>query len=921
VVLAKALFLVSIAVAVDLDGQESCVGDETPSQCVERIAQGVAANAVSAPGRSALKDFLSTASITPELLLGRDPKQTLSLEYGFLGIRKPFRLQVVLEKPDVSAAVKHIAGDSVRSLSITDDVHAALSFNLVTRGYGRSIVPHRALTHDFQGAAHDLGVLLDNQPQLYFTVDYHLRNNVAGPREIGAALGWEFSQASLNEFLSREGRDCEPNCVAALERFMKRVPGADRTPRLSISAEFRRTLQSTPELSPEMTTSSFTTMRQEGFLYAARFGAGWERRFDLGVTYDTRSDERSEVPHFIPPTRERLTATATYTQRISERFATLLSLVWDDRSEWLPERCRMIIISPQVPLCDSAVHRNNRGPSLQVGINYKFPSFGRITADNPVRWSPEVILPIAPVAMPVFAETPSLPPIPLMNRLLHAEDRELKPFPHTSFAKMFDLNGPESVLAATEDDHQKGWVDRSSGDAAFYASFRSLSPLTGELPKLVQAAKSFFRSPDFDLEDDTSIVIDDPRILMGTRGMETPGGGWSETPPERFLLYVAARRIVNNQWAVDGPGSRAVVAIGNDGSVVGFVRIWRRAKRSGTVSPRRNAAEIRSAIEAQLRQTTRIGSVTVMEVGLAYYDGNGKFLQPVYRFVARIHHTAESRHVDDYVVGYIPVAEELEPLPRLEAAEGSIPRTERIDSAPTEPAPGDPFVGRYVVRDDDAGWGNDAAKFWSALTRGPTAASFTDRQYFSARPEMFTSKKNTYVNAMRVSLVEAHGDWWSYSTKGCCTDGVKIGADIPLPGYGRTAGGELSTWILHGCEIVPAQVDTPDWAQPWRRLFGGIRNVIGYRTPIDITDGAGQACGESLSHGAPVISSWIQDVVSLSTYGGLWTRKAYAHGGPHLRPMGRASAISVCGHEDDSVFNPSPIAAATPCLSAWWLDD
>jgi hypothetical protein len=364
-----------------------CRNGETQARCVERLAQSVAVNAVSAPGRSSLKDFLSTASIDAELPSGGDPGNTVSLEYGFFGRNKPLRLQVALEKPEVSAAVNHIAGNPTSSLSLTDDVTAALTFSLVTRRFGRSIAPHRALFQDLppdiEGAAHDLGVLLNNQPQLYFSASYHLRRDIVGPREIGALVGWEYSRASLNDFLDREGRNCEPNCTTALVRFAKRISGADRAPRISISAEFKRTQPSIPELPPEQALSLFMTTKQEGFLYAVRYGAGRERRFDLGLTYDSRPDPRSNLRttsalRVVPPSRERFTATATLTQRISERFSMPISLVWSERSEWLPGPCRYTAASPDIgPFCEPVVHKNKGRTSFQVGIIYKFPPSGR----------------------------------------------------------------------------------------------------------------------------------------------------------------------------------------------------------------------------------------------------------------------------------------------------------------------------------------------------------------------------------------------------------------------------------------------------------------------------------------------------------------------------------------------------------------
>ena len=46
---------------------------------------------------------------------------------------------------------------------------------------------------------------------------------------------------------------------------------------------------------------------------------------------------------------------------------------------------------------------------------------------------------------------------------------------------------------------------------------------------------------------------------------------------------------------------------------------------------------------------------------------------------------------------------------------------------------------------------------------------------------------------------------------------------------------------------------------------------------------------------------------------------AMAHGNIN-RPMGRASTISACGHDTDSVFTVATLPRAD-CLTVWWFPD
>ncbi|HEY4641739.1 MAG TPA: DUF6345 domain-containing protein [Thermoanaerobaculia bacterium] len=560
-------------------------------------------------------------------------------------------------------------------------------------------------------------------------------------------------------------------------------------------------------------------------------------------------------------------------------------------------------------LCSGAL----RGEVLRVFPPHllELPPILTLLPGAPVQWSPFVRFPAIPDAMPLFTETPNAPPLELMAQL--PGGRDLQPFSATPFAKQFELNGPESLLAASEQQHQRAWADRDSGDAAMYPTLATLNPLTEMPEQLRDRAEAFLRSRELALQDDTAFAVDErPQVLMRARGDETDGK-WSETPPQSYLAYFAARRYVAGQWWVDGPGSRAIVAIGHDNAVAGFLRVWKRAKQSGMISRQTTLAEVRAAIEAQLRPATRAGAVTVLELELVYYDGNGAFLQPAYRFSARIRHRAYPADVDEYVAGYVPYGAEKEPLPRLDAiAEEADTDGEQRE----EPAPGDPYVGRYITRDDDPGWANDAAGFWRAVSGGATGASFTNRQRQPARPEMFVTAKRTYVNAMHVALVEAHGDWGEFWTNGCCDGLVFLPSNGRPAGYGSAAGGALATLILHGCEIIPAPPDDSDWALRWRSVFRGLHNIVGYRTPMVITDGAGAAYGASLSRGAPVVSAWTQDVASLDQYHR--PRSVTTHDRRHR--LGRASAIAVCGHEDDAVFSRSPIVGPL-CLTGWWIND
>lgn len=551
-------------------------------------------------------------------------------------------------------------------------------------------------------------------------------------------------------------------------------------------------------------------------------------------------------------------------------------------------------------------------------------------AGGEIRWSAQI--PAPPDSMPVLKLSTLPAPIDLVNRLLAATryGAALAPLSGAPFLRTHKITAPRDVLGVVEDNHLKAYVDRRTGEAAIYPSLAALKPLQSvDERRAVTIAEELFRSGGLLIADDTRIAAAAPQVLNGETVARQNDRTQVTKEKAPYLVYVPARRFVGD-YAVYGPGSRAVVAVGNDGVVEGLSRAWKAAKTVGKVRPVRSAAEVKTAIERQLAPAAKQSVVEVDGIELAYYDGNRGFLQPVYRFTARVHHEVPGQRsvtADDFVIGFVPLGKPREPVPSLLDTGGPRPKQPgrikapptRVSSADAAPRASllDPIVGRYVVRDDSQGWVDDANAFWHGIAGSWLAPFFTNAQYYWAEPRLFTNQKNSFINATNLAEIEVHGDWWLFSTEKNCCDLVNINGDIPSPGYGPSANGALADWVIHSCEVVPGPDDTATWPDPWWTVFGGVRNVVGYRTIMYISDGAGGPYGASLAHLAPVVSSWLSDVSSLSAYSG--GPKAKAHGGID-RPMGRASTISACGRDGDSVLAVSPLARAD-CLVVWWFPD
>jgi hypothetical protein len=160
-----------------------------------------------------------------------------------------------------------------------------------------------------------------------------------------------------------------------------------------------------------------------------------------------------------------------------------------------------------------------------------------------------------------------------------------------------------------------------------------------------------------------------------------------------------------------------------------------------------------------------------------------------------------------------------------------------------------------------------------------------------------------------------HGNWGLFSTRDNHDDIVRL-SDVPAGGYGSGGGGALAFWILHSCEVIPTQTDKATSFDVWWKLFDGLHAAIGYRTEMWIADGVTGPFGFAIGLGAPVVPAWISEVVGNSSYN---PDATYLDGSRGItEPMGRPSAIAVCGHSDDTAADVAPLSAAT-CLTEWWI--
>lgn len=546
---------------------------------------------------------------------------------------------------------------------------------------------------------------------------------------------------------------------------------------------------------------------------------------------------------------------------------------------------------------------------------------------------PPNLVPKAPPALPLIRLTPQKPPVQFLQEILGktgVKTEAIKPL--NRMEAPYHQRLPEDVVGVLEEGHLRAYWHQQTGDAE---AFPSLNALKGEnfanlarpqMERAAQVAREVFNRPEILGKDATQFKVGEPIPLLGASAERGPAGRASESGRMIYLTYVPALRTVAG-YPVFGTGSRALVAVGNDGTIHGFLRRWKAGAAAGEVKESRSPETVRNEILRQLEPLAREANVFVQTVEVAYYDGNGDTIQPVYRTTARLEHlqktlpgiaATQKRADDDFVALYLPIGGGSLPPPATEPRPTEAkPRASLI---PEQIAEGDPTVGRYVVRNDDSNWVADANEFWSGLTSWGGGAFFTNSQYFWAYPWEFTSNEASFVNSVQVALNEVHGNWWYFTTYQNWGDGVDITTIPASEGYGPANHGSLAYWILHSCEVVPSAMDAPcasdsrPWWTPWFNIFQGLHTVVGYRTIMYIDDDVGGPYGSSLRFGAPAVSAWFNATLSAPDYWFHPTASAHCGNSP---PMGKPSTISVCGHQDDNIYNTSPLPPAG-CLINFW---
>jgi len=466
------------------------------------------------------------------------------------------------------------------------------------------------------------------------------------------------------------------------------------------------------------------------------------------------------------------------------------------------------------------------------------------------------------------------------------------------------------------------FVNSKTGESKVFPALEKLKPGTGvsERAKRV-AAKVALESALFS-KDGTEAVPLEPVTLIGAKRRR----GEDISQPSEYLSYVRFQRRVDG-LPVFGPGTRLVIGVAADGSVCALTHRWWKTIPDGEKMVARPRSEIARSIIEQLTPSANVSNVRVNKVEICYYDGGQSYLQPVYRFEATIEprtSNQKSHAANSHVLGYLSIGTPREPLPtlgvqRLKPA-GKPPTLAKGNVPQVSSRRGDPTVARYIIQNDIDEWWISSCEFLNDLQLGGSMSgiSFTDSQYYWAETRFYLSEKESFVNSVHIALSENHGNWWKLWLDKNDDSANVFCNGIPPGGYGGGSGGSLAYWIIHSCEVVPSATDESTSFDCWWNVFNGLHAVVSYRTEMYIDDDVMGGFGFWIGLGASVVSAWLNEVVSNDSY---QNNPMYHDDNRNIdEPMGRASAVVVCDHSDDTVNEVGPLDPAT-CLTEWWFDN
>lgn len=199
--------------------------------------------------------------------------------------------------------------------------------------------------------------LLNNQPQPYISLQYHERNELVGPSETVLKATYELGFLNLNSFMKDYRAQCDPlilaqnndptaiqKCIGLLEAYAGNTGPDDGGGggRIAFSLEYH----DSQAVNVDLTQYSVKYDIDSGRSLVGSLTGGWivaprpnrkSGRIDLSVSYEDIRNAAVLTGVTPPPAdvQDRLVASVTYTQKITDTISFPVSLVYANHAAYL----------------------------------------------------------------------------------------------------------------------------------------------------------------------------------------------------------------------------------------------------------------------------------------------------------------------------------------------------------------------------------------------------------------------------------------------------------------------------------------------------------------------------------------------------------------------------------------------------------
>jgi len=241
-------------------------------------------------------------------------------------------------QPAINAATRF------RDLPISSEQKQELKASAFKAAAARAAVTRSIQAELASSGMNRLAELVEQQPQLLFTLTHEIRNDLVGPETTSATVSWEITRRNFGAFLRNEGKSCAgadvaeaaaayTRCANALQSYL----GSDDN---DLSKQWRTKLSASYKRVKAVTYSypgdnvNLLLPKHDRWEIALAMGRPMSQdekggRVDFELAYDSNLDDDTT-------NQERFKATLTYTRRVGDMDMPF-SIVYANKDEFLGE--------------------------------------------------------------------------------------------------------------------------------------------------------------------------------------------------------------------------------------------------------------------------------------------------------------------------------------------------------------------------------------------------------------------------------------------------------------------------------------------------------------------------------------------------------------------------------------------------------